>query len=206
MPLSLSLRRHPDTPCGPLDGIEVELARLDPLTLDIRYVLRGTVGQIRLEAPEGDELWRHTCFEAFLRVDGEESYLEYNVAPSGHWNAYRFEGYRDGRGTAGDAALARLEVDRRRNPFSAEERARLEQSGIDSMERFGPAYFSARAKLTLPHSLSLSLDRPWHIGVSTVVEERNGRISYWALAHPPGDPDFHHPSCFALQLPAARPA
>jgi hypothetical protein len=36
-----------------------------------------------------------------------------------------------------------------------------------------------------------------------VIEERNGRKSYWALAHPPGEPDFHHPACFALELPPA---
>jgi len=38
---------------------------------------------------------------------------------------------------------------------------------------------------------------------STTFEETNGRLSYWALAHPPGKPDFHHPDCFALELPAA---
>jgi hypothetical protein len=36
-----------------------------------------------------------------------------------------------------------------------------------------------------------------------VIEETNGRKSYWALAHPPGKPDFHHSDCFALGLPAA---
>jgi hypothetical protein len=35
-----------------------------------------------------------------------------------------------------------------------------------------------------------------------VIEETNGRLSYWALAHPPGKPDFHHSDCFALELPA----
>jgi hypothetical protein len=42
---------------------------------------------------------------------------------------------------------------------------------------------------------------PWRIGLSAVIEETNGRKSYWALAHPPGDPDFHHPDCFVLDLP-----
>lgn len=41
-----------------------------------------------------------------------------------------------------------------------------------------------------------------HIGLSAVIEERDGTKSYWALAHPPGKPDFHHPACFALELPA----
>lgn len=42
------------------------------------------------------------------------------------------------------------------------------------------------------------------IGVSAVIEELDGTKSYWALAHPPGKPDFHHKDCFALQLPAAE--
>jgi hypothetical protein len=41
------------------------------------------------------------------------------------------------------------------------------------------------------------------IGLSAVIEEKNGTISYWALNHPPGAPDFHHEDCFALDLPPA---
>ena len=40
------------------------------------------------------------------------------------------------------------------------------------------------------------------VGLSVVIEETNGTKSYWALAHPPGAPDFHHPTCFAATLPA----
>ena len=36
---------------------------------------------------------------------------------------------------------------------------------------------------------------------SAVIEETDGTNSYWALAHPPGKPDFHHPSCFDATLP-----
>jgi len=42
------------------------------------------------------------------------------------------------------------------------------------------------------------------LGLSAVIEEKGGRRSFWALAHPPGDPDFHHETCFALELPAAE--
>jgi predicted GIY-YIG superfamily endonuclease len=44
-------------------------------------------------------------------------------------------------------------------------------------------------------------DRELHIGLSAIIEEKDGTKSYWALKHPPGAPDFHHPDCFALQLP-----
>jgi excinuclease ABC subunit B len=40
----------------------------------------------------------------------------------------------------------------------------------------------------------------WRLAVATVVEARDGGLSYWALRHPLGPPDFHHPDGFALQL------
>lgn len=32
----------------------------------------------------------------------------------------------------------------------------------------------------------------------------DGGRAYWALHHPPGQPDFHHPPGFALRLPYAN--
>ena len=40
------------------------------------------------------------------------------------------------------------------------------------------------------------------MGLSAVMEEEGGVLSYWALAHPPGAPDFHHAACFAARLPS----
>jgi hypothetical protein len=41
---------------------------------------------------------------------------------------------------------------------------------------------------------------PLRLGLSAVIEENDGTISYWALKHLPGKPDFHHPDSFALEL------
>jgi hypothetical protein len=38
------------------------------------------------------------------------------------------------------------------------------------------------------------------LALSAVVEDEQGLLSYWALKHPPGRPDFHHPDAFALEL------
>jgi hypothetical protein len=43
-------------------------------------------------------------------------------------------------------------------------------------------------------------------GLAAVIEDGEGNLSYWALAHPPEKPDFHHRDCFALKLPAPRRA
>ena len=40
------------------------------------------------------------------------------------------------------------------------------------------------------------------VGLAVVIDEVGGTKSCWALAHPPGAPDFHHPTCFAAELPA----
>ena len=51
---------------------------------------------------------------------------------------------------------------------------------------------------------TISVDAPlrWELGVSAVLEEKDGTKSYWALAHGADDkPDFHDPACFAAHLP-----
>ncbi len=55
-------------------------------------------------------------------------------------------------------------------------------------------------RVTLPSEASDS--GPSVNAISAVIEETGGTISYWALRHPAGKPDFHHPDCFALALPA----
>ena len=40
----------------------------------------------------------------------------------------------------------------------------------------------------------------WRIALAAVIEDENGGLSYWALRHPPGKPDFHHPNGFALEV------
>lgn len=42
------------------------------------------------------------------------------------------------------------------------------------------------------------------LGLSAIVEDTSGNRSFWALAHPPGEPDFHHPTCFTAQVPPAE--
>ena len=54
---------------------------------------------------------------------------------------------------------------------------------------------------TLGATIATDAARSWQLGLSVVLEERDGTKSYWALAHPPGDaPDFHHADCFAAKL------
>jgi hypothetical protein len=48
--------------------------------------------------------------------------------------------------------------------------------------------------LALPGASALRL------ALSAVIEETDGHLSYWALAHPAERPDFHHRDGFVLAL------
>jgi hypothetical protein len=44
-------------------------------------------------------------------------------------------------------------------------------------------------------------EQSWRLGLSAVLEEKDGTKSYWALAHPnPDKPDFHLADCFTAKL------
>jgi hypothetical protein len=99
-------------------AVEVNLVRFaaeEPhgglaLTADVRrrhdrllvhFELRGDLSGLSLPAPtlsprRADGLWQDTCFELFLAEPGTPAYREFNLAPSGDWNAYRFATYRQG--------------------------------------------------------------------------------------------------------------
>lgn len=215
MALRVSLTAHPDTPCPPLTGIEVEIARggtrAGARNLAARFVVSGNIRAIvapyprKAKGSRSDDLWRHTCFEVFARAGSGDDYHEINLAPSGDWACYRFAGYRAGREVERQASDPNIGTYARRSALTAAQRDSRAQAGIDTLERFESPFFMLTATLSVGGTL-LPLDEPWQLGLSAVIEERNGRMSYWALAHPPGEPDFHHPDCFALELPAARPA
>ena len=184
-PSRYRLERHPDSPPSPAERIEVTVGRPFEGTLTLDYRVFGDVADIRLP-PEGepgrtDDLWRHTCFEAFVRNGGAEGYLELNFTTSMQWAAYRFCGYR------ADMLPANIQP-----PWVME--GRLDPN------------LELRVEIDLGR-----LARPdvsadvWRLGLSAVIEDIDGGFSYWALAHPPGKPDFHHPDSFALTLPPPEP-
>jgi hypothetical protein len=95
--MRLALTCHPATPCEAVTAIEVELSRRGPV-LSLRYRASGRIADLLLPAraapARADDLWKHTCFEAFVRPQGGAAYREFNLSPSGQWAAYAFSGYR----------------------------------------------------------------------------------------------------------------
>ena len=178
-----ALKLHPDSRCLAATGIDVEVARPRSGGLLLRYFVAGRPGDLRLPpatAPtRGDQLWRHTCFEAFIRASPGAGYYELNFSPSRQWAAYRFDDYRSGMRVPDEIGAPSVEV------------------------RSNGASYELQASLELDRVPGLPSGARWCLGLSAVIEEAGGGKSYWALAHPPGDPDFHHSDCFALELPAA---
>lgn len=175
--MSLILKPHPEGFSAAVFGVQVDVGRAADV-LRLRYALTGALGRVRWPEPSAperaDELWKSTCLEAFVRGPEGESYLELNFAPSRRWAAYAFDGYRTGMRNADVAAEPAIVAG------GAEHGSALEAS-VD-LRGLLPA------------------DASWRLGLSAVIEDADGAKSYWALRHPPGKPDFHHPDSFALTL------
>src|SRR6266478_3434395 len=96
----IDLRRHPSTRAEAVRAIQVLVHRSASAELEMTFRLDGDIPRIRVPLPGlpriATELWRHTCFEAFIAVEGQAAYHEFNFAPSGEWAVYGFRGYRDG--------------------------------------------------------------------------------------------------------------
>ena len=176
--MRFQLTPHRNTPCDAVAAISVDVDRPRPDTLSLRYLLEGDLGALKIPLPSplrrSDRLWEHSCFEAFVRTPGANDYRELNFSPNRAWAAYRFESYR----------------------------ARLSEAAMPP-----PEIASEIAGRTVALSATVRPDLDpelvWEIGPATIVEDIFGKRSFWALVHPPGEPDFHHRDCFVVQLPPA---
>jgi hypothetical protein len=162
-------------------SLEVRAAFLADGNLAIAYLLRGDMARLLVpqESAPGrrDQLWEHTCFEAFVGIRNESAYREFNFSPAGDWAAYAFADYRQ----------------------------RDESVALDVAPQIASRLFAGRIEVdvvvsreTLPRTTE-----PLQIGLSAVVEAADtidGRHSYWALRHPAARPDFHHRDGFLLEL------
>ncbi len=171
------LAPHPDKPPLAVTAIRARITAITEHWLTLRWTISGA-SQIVLPALAGkrraDGLWRQTCFEMFLQLTNSQAYIELNLSPSEGWAAYDFDSYRE-------------DMTERPMPREPVCTARV---GGDTL------IFDAAVPMAgLP-------PLPWRAGLTAVIEEEGGIMSYWSLAHAPGKPDFHHPACLALTVPA----
>ncbi len=173
------LSPHPRHPAPP--GLLLNAnARLDTATgLHLRYVITGPIKRLaipalRLASP-ADNLWQHTCLEAFVALGGAAAYREFNFSPSRQWAVYDFDNYRQRSATHSPRWSADIRV--------------AHDTGTLSVDVKLPARL-----------LPAEGTQPLQIGLTAVLEATDGQLSYWAQRHPAAQPDFHHRESFALML------
>lgn len=172
----ITLRPHPSQHSGPLTHLTVDI---DTTAEGIRlaYTLAGDIARLRLpsrvEPGPADGLWAHTCCEAFIAAADSPVYREFNFSPSGQWAIYDFADYRVPGGVPSD---------------------RLDIRGTHDAR-------CLTVKVWLPRTILPSArDGALVVGLTCVVEDRDGEHTYWAISHPAERPDFHHRGGFALRV------
>jgi hypothetical protein len=171
--LTLSLRPHPDS-SSPVTRIEVGVTRKASHVLDFTYSIFGALDRVSFPPAQTSS-----------RADGlwkHSCFEAFLGAGQGYYElnfspSSQWAAYRfDGhREGMRDVPLADPLIGWRAD----DEVARL------------------AATFRLPPGLT------GRLGLSAVIEDKDGNRSFWALAHPPGPPDFHHAACFAAELPPA---
>lgn len=172
---------HPQTPCPAIEALTVTTdvqAQEGRWGVLLHYLVQGDTAQLRVplksaNAGPADNLWRHTCFEAFLNRPGETAYTEFNFSPSGQWAAYAFKDERERDTQVVEIISPRIE---------------LAQS---------PKALSLRAWMPLPE---VQLGQTLNLGLSAVIETQDGSLSYWALHHTDARPDFHRKAGWTASL------
>ena len=147
--------------------------------LAIRYALRGRLAELLIPGPaeipvRRHGLWEATCFEFFLGVKDSPRYWEFNLSPAGHWNVYRFAGYR--QGMAEETAFTSLAFSVRRRPDSV---------GV---------------ALDLEIGRVVAAAQPLAVALAAVIKFRDQGLTYWALTHPGAQADFHRRDSFQVEL------
>jgi hypothetical protein len=168
-------------PCRAVWAIDVNVRRTSA-ELEVNFRLEGNISRICLTPPGGlpnaVELWRHTCFELFVAIEGQAQYHELNFAPWRQWRIYAFRGYRDLDSSSPANYLLSPSI------------------AVCSTDQT----LELRAGILLADLSEVHPQAPLRVGLSAVIEASDGSFSYWALRHPSAKPDFHHPDAFALRL------
>jgi hypothetical protein len=165
---------HQTCDLGPIRAVTAAIAATSS-GCEATFRLEGRVDRIKI--PEAkpsvrtDNLWKTTCFEIFWQPVGGTSYREFNLSPSGRWAAYDFDAFREGMRDA---------------PVDAISLACTHHSA------------NGEGELVLKAGIAADLPSPAQVALNAIVEHADGGMQYWALAFPPGKPEFHSEACRQL--------
>lgn len=177
---ALPLQKHPKSKESSVNAISVNLIAHTDKSMSVAYSAQGDIDRLfippRTAGECKDNLWRTTCFEMFVGHTNSTTYWELNFSPSANWAAYKFTDYRQNRQNEESFAINRLQMKQTKERFD------LEVGFL----------FGALQDFDLTTVC---------FGFSAVMMDHHGNISYWALRHGDGPPDFHDNTCFSYMLP-----
>ena len=157
--------------------LQVEIDWSNDGSMLVKFEITGAIDRLKIppvsDAPQRKtELWETTCFEFFLGSLGQENYWEINLSPSGDWNVFQLDGYR--KNLREEQAIETLPfgVKRQGDRMTIEVTLDIQKLGLcrDAIE----------------------------LSMTSVLEERTGDISYWAIAHTGAITDFHLRNSFVI--------
>lgn len=156
-----SLVRHPDTPPGAIEAIDAELERLPGGAIAI-FQVRGDLAKLVVPPPAPAE-----------RTNGlwQTTCFELFVAGEG-------PGYREFNFSP-SGQWAAYEFDGYRTGMR------------NASARMETEIFQANNALDFSAKINAEFPNPVLVGLTAVIEERDGAIRYWSTAFAPGKPDFH---------------
>jgi hypothetical protein len=171
-----ALERHPASPCAALRGIRATVRRNADGSLDVTYRMEGDLDRVRIPPPRPPRAGERLWQHTCCEV-----FVADAAGPG--YQEFNFS-------PSGEWAAFRFTGYREGAPFAAPD------------PRIGIVRTAGALDLTA--QIDPNHNGKLRIGLSAVIEEIDGALSYWALRHAPGKPDFHHRDAFALELDEVR--
>ena len=166
---------------APAITIDCEL-NTTPESVFISYKLQGALSCLDLGSGQPHharvmKLWEKSCFELFIK-NADNNYIEFNFSPEFEFNCFYFV-------SAGDKLV---------------EYSRMDSVKIDILLSLDVFHLIAELdKKKFPESFFLN-KTDLKAGITSVIKEKSGNLSYWALSHQDTRPNFHDFKSFAATL------
>lgn len=160
-----------------MHGIVVRLERSPRGILAVGFTLEGKISRVRIPAPRPPR---------FAERLWQHTCCEIFIAQKGATRYREFNFSPSGEWAA-------YEFERYREGVALADQALAPHLVVRRTE----------ARLELDASVPCP-EQALSVALSAVVEDEAGVLSYWALKHPAGKPDFHHLAGFALELDELR--
>ena len=167
----IALTCHPDGGAGTDLRVLAQASRIGR-SVSVHYSIEGDLSRLRIAPPRRPR---------FAQRLWQHSCCELFVARKGMpaYHEFNFS-------PSGEWAAYAFTDYRQGGPLAVQEPGIVVQRGAQ--------------KLELAASVDEGVEGNLLLGLCAVIEDERGRLSYWALRHAPGEPDFHHRDSFALEL------